>query len=129
MLKRDFDLTLGREARAIVRVAATLSQTFDRPYDVVIGNPPYGRIGCRASEQTARAAGRAYNGGHTNLYRLFLLKALDALRPGGVLIFILPTSFIAGPYLSVLARAIVVRLDLHEDRENLFVGVVQDVCV
>lgn len=134
MLKRDFDLPLGRQARAAVRDADTLRQTFDQPFDLVIGNPPYGRIGRRVPENMARASGRAYNGGHTNFYSLFLLKALDALRPGGMLIFILPTSFIAGPYFvglrqEVLARASVVRLDLHEDRENLFVGAVQDVCV
>jgi adenine-specific DNA-methyltransferase len=41
---------------------------------------------------------------------------------------------VAGPYFSglrqeVLDRADVVRIDLHEQRENLFVGAVQDVCL
>jgi len=79
-------------------------------------------------------AGVANMGGHTNVYSLFLLRALDWLKPGGGLVFILPTSFVAGPYFSglrqeVLARAQVVSIDLHEQRENLFVGAVQDVCL
>jgi adenine-specific DNA-methyltransferase len=41
---------------------------------------------------------------------------------------------VAGPYFSglrqeILDRADVVRIDLHEQRENLFVGAVQDVCL
>lgn len=83
--------------------------------------------------QNSFAFGTLY-GGHTNFYSIFLLKALDAVRPGGGLVFVIPTSFVAGPYFSglreeILARADVVSLDLHQDREGLFLGAVQDVCL
>ncbi|ESZ15214.1 hypothetical protein [Mesorhizobium sp. L48C026A00] len=73
-------------------------------------------------------------GGHTNLYSLFLLRSLDWLKPGGGLVFVVPTSFVAGPYFSglrqeILVRAEVLRINLHEQRENLFLGAVQDVCL
>ena len=134
MLKREFAQSCEREVRDVVREADTLAQTFDKKFDLVIGNPPYGRVGSRISNSIINAAGRANNGGHTNFYSLFLLKALDAVRPGGRLVFILPTSFVAGPYFAglrqeLLDRANVVRLDLHEDRENLFIGAIQDVCL
>lgn len=80
------------------------------------------------------AAGLANYGGHPNFYSLFLMRALDCVKPGGGLVFVLPTSFVAGPYFSglrqeILDRADAVRTDLHEQRENLFVGAVQDVCL
>jgi len=134
MFKREFGVMIGREARAVVKEADTLAETLPRKFDLVIGNPPYGRIRDRVHHSIAAAAGRAHFGGHTNFYSLFLLKSLDTLRPGGGLIFVLPTSFVAGPYFSglrqeILDRAAVVRLDLHQDRENLFLGAVQDVCL
>jgi adenine-specific DNA-methyltransferase len=49
-------------------------------------------------------------------------------------VFVLPTSFVAGPYFAglrqeVLNRARVLRIDLHEQREALFLGAIQDVCL
>lgn len=46
----------------------------------------------------------------------------------------LPTSFIAGPYFKglreeILARANVVRIDIHQQREHLFIDAIQDVCL
>src|SRR3546814_6134764 len=70
----------------------------------------------------------------TNLYALFLIKALDWLNPGGGLAFVLPTSFVAGPYFSGLRqeirkRARVVELAMHQQREDLFIDATQDVCL
>lgn len=118
----------------VVQQADALEHALPRDVDLVIGNPPYGRVGDRVSKEVVRRAGRAGLGGHTNFYALFLLRALDCLRTGGRLVFILPTSFVAGPYFAglrreVLERARVVRLDVHHERENLFVGAVQDVCL
>ncbi len=81
-----------------------------------------------------KLAGKAAVGGHTNLYGLFVLRALDWLEPGGILGFVLPTSFVAGPYFAglraeILDRATVLRIDLHQDREDLFLDAVQDVCL
>jgi adenine-specific DNA-methyltransferase len=103
-------------------------------FDLVIGNPPYGRVAGRVSDELLTNAGRANLGGHTNLYGLFLLRGLEWLKPGGGLVFVLPTSFVAGPYFSglrheVLQKAEVLRIDVHEQRDDLFVDAVQDVCV
>ena len=59
---------------------------------------------------------------------------MDWLKPGGGLVFVLPPSFVAGPYFAglrqeIFKRAEVTRIDLHEQRENLFLGAVQDVCL
>jgi adenine-specific DNA-methyltransferase len=134
MLKREYSVALGREARGTIRQHDFLSVTFDRKFDLVIGNPPYGRVLSRLSPEVLQDAGLANYGGHTNFYSLFLMRALQWVKPGGGLVFVLPTSFVSGPYFSglrqeILERAEVVRIDLHERRENLFVGAVQDVCL
>ncbi len=118
----------------VVQTQNALSVAPQPIFDLVIGNPPYGRVAGRVSEKQLTGAGRANLGGHTNLYGLFLLRGLEWLRPGGGLVFVLPTSFIAGPYFSglrheVLQRAEVLRIDVHEQRDDLFVDAVQDVCV
>lgn len=122
------------ERDATIVQGDSLHIKLDGVFDVVVGNPPYGKVGRGVDPATLARAGLAGIGGHTNVYGLFLLRALDWLKPGGGLVFILPTSFVAGPYFSglrqeVLSRAEVLSIDLHEQRENLFVGAVQDVCL
>ena len=64
-------------------------------FDLVIGNPPYRRI--RLDEDArARFARSLY--GHANLYGLFTDTALKHARPGGVVAYVTPTSFLAGEY-------------------------------
>lgn len=132
-LREEYGYVQSERAATVVQ-GDSLSIRLDEVFDVVVGNPPYGKVGRSADPATLARAGLAGIGGHTNVYGLFLLRALDWLKPGGGLVFILPTSFVAGPYFSglrqeVLSRAEVLRIDLHEQRENLFVGAVQDVCI
>lgn len=133
MLAREFGYKRPR-ASTVVKVADTLTDAIDERFDLIVGNPPYGKVGRGADAAVLARAGSANIGGHTNLYGLFLLRSLDWLRPGGGLVFIVPTSFVAGPYFSglrreILARAQVTRIDHHEQREDLFIGAVQDVCL
>lgn len=133
MLRREHGFS-GKHIPKVVRRGDSLAIKVRDRYDLVVGNPPYGKIGRAAGAKLGTTSGLANLGGHTNLYSLFLLRALDWLRPGGGLVFILPTSFVAGPYFSglrqeILSRAEVVRIDLHEQREDLFVDAIQDVCL
>src|SRR3546814_18267204 len=80
----------------LVLCADTVATTLEQRFDLIIGNPPYGKLFRSGVEQLTEAAGNADLGGHTNLYALFLIKALDWLNPGGGLAFVLPTSFVAG---------------------------------
>ena len=133
MLRREHSFK-DKCIQEVVRCGDSLAIEVRDQYDLVVGNPPYGKIGRAAGTKLGAMGGLANLGGHTNLYGLFLLRALDWLRPGGGLVFILPTSFVAGPYFSglrqeILSRAEVVSIDLHEQREDLFVDAVQDVCL
>lgn len=132
-LREDYGYVQPKSAKMVVQ-GDSLNIRQVELFDVVVGNPPYGKVGRSVDPTTLAWAGRAGIGGHTNFYGLFLLRSLDWLKPGGGLVFILPTSFVAGPYFSglrqeVLARAEVLSIDLHEQRQNLFVGAVQDVCL
>ena len=133
MLRREYGF-VRRGPLGIVKRADALAACLPEKFDLVIGNPPYGRVFNRIEDEILKASGRANLGGHTNLYSLFLLRSLDWLKPGGGLVFVLPTSFVAGPYFAglrdeVYRRAYVERIDLHEQRDNLFLGAVQDICL
>lgn len=118
----------------VVRRADALRHRPDNSFDLVVGNPPFGKIGSQRATTLLREGDPGNMGGHTNLYALFLMRSLGWVKPGGGLVFVLPTSFVAGPYFAsmrkqVLKQAEVVRIDLHEQRENLFLGAVQDICL
>jgi adenine-specific DNA-methyltransferase len=132
MVRREWDLDV--DTSELVLCANALTVTLPGSFDIAIGNPPYSKVWRKGAKEAQALAGRADLGGHTNLYALFVIRALDWLRPGGGLAFVLPTSFVAGPYFAglreeILDRAEVVRLDLHQQREDLFLDATQDVCL
>lgn len=132
MIQREWDIEV--DTRDLVLCANALTATLPATFDIAIGNPPYSKVWRKGAEDAKALAGRADLGGHTNLYALFVIRTLDWLRPGGGLAFVLPTSFVAGPYFAglreeILERAEVVRLDLHQQREDLFLDATQDVCL
>lgn len=129
---REFGVDL--DTSGVVQVADTLAIDVEERFSAVIGNPPYSKVWTEGAARIRSIAGKAHVGGHTNLYGLFVLRALDWLKPRGGLAFVLPTSFIAGPYYAglrqeILERADVVRIDVHQQREDLFIDAVQDVCL
>ena len=131
-LRRDFDITV--DTACVVETANALETNVDERFDLIIGNPPYSKVWAKGAAAISAIAGKADLGGHTNLYALFVLRALGWLKPGGGLAFVLPTSFIAGPYFKgfreeILARANVIRIDMHQQREHLFIDAIQDVCL
>lgn len=132
MILREYGVE--HDTTEMVRCADTLRTSLDQRYDLIIGNPPYSKLFRSGVDQLTEAAGQADLGGHTNLYSLFVIKALDWLKPGGGLAFVLPTSFVAGPYFAGLRqeirkRARVVELAMHQQRADLFIDAIQDVCL
>ena len=130
------DVTLDDLCRAartrlprMVRVCHSLEQTPDGdPFDLVVGNPPYGRA---ALSPALRARYRRSLFGHANLYGLFTDLALRFARKGGVIAYVTPTSFLAGEYFKAL-RALLgreappVSIAFVAERKSVFAGVLQE---
>ncbi|MCF8709704.1 HsdM family class I SAM-dependent methyltransferase [Rhizorhapis sp. SPR117] len=132
MIRREWEQEV--DTGNLVLCANALTAELPATFDVAIGNPPYSKVWRAGAEEAKALAGRADLGGHTNLYALFVIRALDWLKSGGAFAFVLPTSFVAGPYFAglreeILDRADVIRIDLHQQREDLFLDATQDVCL
>ena len=102
-------------------------------YDAVIGNPPYGRI-FRPTQRLLSQYSRVISNGYVNKYALFVQRAIAWTRPGGVICLILPMSFLGGPHFAalrkyILEQTIVFSLDPIEERRDLFMDALCDVCV
>lgn len=119
----------GMRLPQLVSVCDTLAnRTGDRRFDLVIGNPPYGKI--RLSE-AARAQFKRSLFGHGNLYGLFVDRALDLAQLGGLIAFVTPTSFLAGEYFKALRALLAVdapprTIDFVSDRKGIFEDVLQE---
>jgi adenine-specific DNA-methyltransferase len=119
----------GRAVAPVVRTADSLqTELGDSRYDVVIGNPPYGRITLDA-ELRSRYSRSLY--GHANLYGLFTHLAVQLCRPGGVIGYVTPASFLGGQYYKNLrallaADAPPVAIDFIADRAGVFDKVLQE---
>ena len=119
----------GRRLPVMVSVCDSLrrSPPKDR-FDLVIGNPPYGRAKLDA-ETRERYKRSLY--GHANLYGLFTDLALRHTKPGGVIAYVTPTSFLAGVYFKNL-RALLGRyspplsIDFVAARKGVFDDVLQE---
>jgi len=97
-------------------------------YDVVVGNPPYGRVSLSANLR-ARYSASLY--GHANLYGVFTERALRLATPGGLVAYVTPTSFLAGEYFKNLRRLLSteappVAVDLISHRKGVFDDVLQE---
>ena len=113
----------------VVSVCDSLcSRSLSEHFDLVIGNPPYGRT--RLDPVTRSLYQRSLYG-HANLYGLFTDLALRQAKPGGVIAFVTPTSFLAGEYFknlrALLAReAPPARIDFISARKGVFDDVLQE---
>ncbi len=97
-------------AARIHRADALLDQVPDG-FDLCLGNPPYISSGLRGSvrhpDDWVRLLRHRYR--HTaqykvNTYPLFVERGLELLRPGGVLGYILPDSFLSGRFFAGLRQ-------------------------
>ncbi len=119
----------GRRLPRFVTVADSLEQEpVGEGFDLVIGNPPYGRV-TLSQELRARYKRSLY--GHANLYGLFTDLAIRWTRPGGVIAYVTPTSFLGGEYFKALRRLLAaeappVAIDLITERKGVFADVLQE---
>ena len=113
----------------LVRVCDSLElEAESGVFDLVIGNPPYGRVGL-SPELRERYRRSLY--GHANLYGVFTDLALRWAKLGGLVAFVTPTSFLAGQYFKALrsllsSDAPPVAVDVVEARQGVFEGVLQE---
>lgn len=97
-------------------------------FDLVIGNPPYGRQVLPPALRD-RFARSLY--GHANLYGVFMDLSVRLAKPGGLICFLTPSSFLAGDYFKHLRRTLAeeappLRLDFVEQRKGVFDNVLQE---
>lgn len=92
-------------------------------YDIVISNPPYKKIAKNSKEAIAM---KDYVYGQPNLYGLFMVKGLEALKDGGQYIYITPRSWVSGLYYTEIRKTMlqtdIERIHIFSDRDTVFSG-------
>ncbi len=121
-------ITLAGRRPECITVCDSLETDAKAQFDLVVGNPPFGRVSL-AAKQRQRFARSLY--GHANLYGLFTDLAVDLARPKGLISFLTPSSFLAGEYFknlrAVLSReAPPVAIDFVTARKGVFEDVLQE---
>lgn len=118
----------GESAPTFVHVCDTLEKPAKATFDLVVGNPPYGRV-TLTKEARKRYARSLY--GHANLYGVFTDVALRWTRRGGIIAYLTPTSFLSGQYYSALRGLLAreappVAIDFVHARKGVFEDVLQE---
>lgn len=97
------------------------------PFDVVVGNPPFGgRLRPRAPVPDAAPAA------YTDTSAVFLLRALDLVRPGGTVALVQPLSLLAARDAAPVREAVAARgavVDLWAEPRPVFPGTPVLTCV
>lgn len=124
----DIASSAGRAAPRIVETRDSLFASPSPIFDLVLGNPPYGRVSLSA-EQRERYARSLY--GHANLYGIFTDAALRWTKPSGIIAYLTPTSFLGGQYYAALRRLLAeeappVSIDFVQGRRGVFEDVLQE---
>ncbi len=89
-VRRDFfETAFLLPPRFTSRLPKNQTSLGNNPYDIVIGNPPYGK---HVNKYTSYFTGKE-NFKQAELF--FISKCLDLLRSGGLLVFIVPCSVLA----------------------------------
>ena len=101
-------------------------------FDLVIANPPYGRI--FLDEVNGNEWKRIAHSGHINKYALFAELSFRVTKTGGLVVLVIPSSFRAGPLYNrmrefVRAEAQVLAIASIQGRDGVFIDVAQDVSV
>jgi adenine-specific DNA-methyltransferase len=114
----------------LVEVCDSLEKVVDEDqrFDLVIGNPPYGRTKLDFY-QRVRFARSLY--GHANLYGVFTHAALGWLKDDGIIAYVTPTSMLGGQYYKALRGLLAEEappriIDFVTEREGVFEDVLQE---
>lgn len=115
-----------------IRTADALSTPTAAAFDLVIANPPYGRISIDAVQGDKWK--RIAHSGHINKYAVFAELSFRITKAGGLVVLVIPSSFRAGPLYDrmrefVRAEAQVLAIASIKGRDGVFIDVVQDVSV
>lgn len=130
LVLRDVIRATGRAAPKMVEVRDSLDLLPDDigRFDLVIGNPPYGRV---TPAPGRRAFFKRSIFGHANLYGLFTDAALHWTKKGGVVGYVTPTSMLSGLYFKALrellaADASPLAVNFVGERNGVFADVLQE---
>ena len=129
VLTIDLCSAAGRRLEDLVKTGNALEEEPEGPgFDLVIGNPPYGRT--RLHEDLRRKFQRSLYG-HANLYGVFTDLAVRLVKPGGLVAYVTPTSFLSGEYFKSLRKLLgteapPVSIEFIADRKGVFDDVLQE---
>lgn len=85
---------------ATIKVLSALDQDWSQEFDVVIGNPPYFEM--RNLESSLRLKYENVIGGRPNIFSLFFMVGMGALKEGGRLGYVVPPSMNNGAFFTKL---------------------------
>lgn len=114
--------------KSAITVADALKHPVSTKFDLVIGNPPYGKT---TLEPELRSLYSRSLFGHANLYGLFTDLALRIAKSDGVIAYLTPTSFLGGQYFKALRQLLLnesvpLAFDFVSNREGVFDDVLQE---
>lgn len=120
------------ENGSVVSTGDSLTKREVGTYDLVIANPPYGRIS--QSELRPEKWRNVCYSGHINKYALFAELSCKLAKEGGLIALLLPSSFVAGPLYDLLrahlrAQGQLTLVGSVPSRHDVFADVAQDVSV
>lgn len=119
--------------KKIVNICDSMQVKPNGKYDIVLANPPYGRI-LSPKKEILDIFAQVIDPTHVNLYVLFVFLSVMHCAPKGVIGLVIPLSFIGGPAFGLLRSWLlkntnILRLDVIDGRTGVFLNVKQDTCV
>ncbi|MDE3828938.1 N-6 DNA methylase [Sinorhizobium meliloti] len=122
----------GFKDREIVKVRDSIHVDVDGSYDLVIANPPYGRM--RPDEVSHEKWSKVAYGNHINKYAIFTELCIRVAKPGGLVALVIPSSFRGGPLYDrmrsyIASQGQILALGAVTNRDDVFADVAQDVSV